>query len=205
MAVAIHIGKTSTMSYVHKDFEANDWDLYQCWIVLRSHRAFLPPSTATEENTVELDEAIEETGNEDTTSISTNKGNGSDTANATTNTAPTLATTTPMSARSRGPGAGAKKTRANAANEDYKKKKAKIQEGILEVQRDRQNSFNAYVKNHARNKAFEMAALGYKTFKDSDPEEAAKYKFHIQNILHKGTPADGSDSSDDEGMPSLGV
>ena len=67
-----------------------------------------------------------------------------------------------MRARSRGPGAGAKKTRANAANEEYKKKKAKIKEGILEVQRNRQNRINAYVKNHARTKAFEMAALGYK-------------------------------------------
>ena len=44
MAVAVHIGKTSTMSYVHKDFEANDWDLYQCWIVLRSHKGSIPPS-----------------------------------------------------------------------------------------------------------------------------------------------------------------
>ena len=54
MAVAIHLGKTS-MAYIHKEFEANDWDLYQCWLVLRTHRAFLPPPIPTLENTVEVD------------------------------------------------------------------------------------------------------------------------------------------------------
>ena len=43
MAVAIHLGKTSTMSYVHKEFESNDWNLYQCWLILRSHKHFCLP------------------------------------------------------------------------------------------------------------------------------------------------------------------
>ena len=141
---------------------------------------------------------------EDSASISTTTA--SDTSNnATANTVPVLLTPSMQKGKSQGPGPGAKKTRANAANDEYKKKKSKIQEGILEVQRNRQHSFDTYVKNHARTKAFEMAALGYNTFKDTDPEEAAKYKFHMQNILNKGTPADAESDSEDEGMPALGV
>ncbi|KAG7337462.1 hypothetical protein IV203_018562 [Nitzschia inconspicua] len=42
MAVAIHLGKSDSMSYRHKGFEPNDWLFYQAWLVLKSHRAFLP-------------------------------------------------------------------------------------------------------------------------------------------------------------------
>ena len=211
MAVAIHLGKTSTMSYVHKEFEANDWNLYQCWKILKSHRAFLPPPVPTMENTVDMDD--------DGSTISSSAGSISNTSNdvestktnstkSTSNTAkavlPKTATAIlPKKTKSRGPGPGAKKTKTDAAADEYKKKKAKIQEGILEVQRERQKDFKTYIKNHARTKAFEMAALGYNTFKDSDPEEANKYKFHMKNILQGNTDADAD--SDEEEMPPLQV
>ena len=192
MAVAIHIGKTSTMSYIHKEFEANDWDLYQCWLVLKTHKAFLPPSVPTEENTVDMDDALDDASDGQDGSDGQERSVSDITVN--TNTA-----VKPSKKSSRGPGAGAKKTKALAAENDYKKKKTKIQEGFLEVQRQRQTSFESYVKNHARTKAFEMAVMGYKTFKDSDPEEAAKYKFHMNNIIQGNTDGD----NDEEEMPAL--
>ncbi|KAG7354613.1 hypothetical protein IV203_003969 [Nitzschia inconspicua] len=42
MAVAIHLGKSDSMSYRHKGFKPNDWPFYQAWLVVKSHRAFLP-------------------------------------------------------------------------------------------------------------------------------------------------------------------
>ena len=203
MAVAIHLGKTSTMSYVHKEFEANDWEFYQCWNILKTHRAFLPPSTPTEENTIEMegDEEDDEEESEEVLDRSSpsNSESGVE-SNSTNNTK--AAFTTPKRARSRGPGPGAKKTKMLASADEYRKKKTKIQEGFLEVQKQRQNDFKAFVKNHARNKAFEMAALGYKTFKDSDPHEAAKYKAHMSNILRGNTDGDDNSDSDDD-MPAL--
>ena len=104
---------------------------------------------------------------------------------------------TPKRGKSRGP--GAKKTKLLASADEYRKKKSQIQEGFLEVQKERQVDFKAFVKNHARNKAFEMAALGYKTFKDTDPEEAEKYKTHMRNIIHGNTDGD----ADSNEMPPL--
>ena len=197
MAVAIQIGKTSTMSYIHKEFEANDWEYYQCWQVLKPHRAFLPPPLPTEENTVEMID--EEKDGQTVASTSTDSLLDSVSTTAPTNVA--VVAPVPSKGRSRGPGPGSKKTKANAINDEYKQKKAKIQEGFLEVQQQRQQDFNAFVKNHARNKAFEMAALGYKTFKDSDPEEAAKYKFHMSNIINGNTVGDEQETTVE--MPSL--
>ena len=107
---------------------------------------------------------------------------------------------TPKRGKSRGPGPGAKKTKLLASADEYRKKKSKIQEGFLQVQKERQMDFKAFVKNHARNKAFEMAAMGYRTFKDSDPAEAEKYKTHMNNILHGNTDGDRDDEDD---MPPL--
>jgi hypothetical protein len=60
IAVAMHLGKTDTPAYRHHEFEAKDWRYYECWLLLKSHRAFLLPSPPTPESTVELDNEEEE-------------------------------------------------------------------------------------------------------------------------------------------------
>lgn len=48
-----------------------------------------------------------------------------------------------------------------------------MMESMVELQRQRANDFNLLVNNDTRAKAFQMAALGYKTLKD-DPVERQK-------------------------------
>ena len=109
-------------------------------------------------------------------------------------------TPAPQKARSHGPGAGVKKTKAVALEDDYKKKKAKIQEGIVEVQKQRQADLANYVSNQARAQAFKMAVMGYNAFKHDDPGEAVKYKKTMENIVTYNTAAN---SSNETGMPPL--
>ncbi|KAG7337461.1 hypothetical protein IV203_033399 [Nitzschia inconspicua] len=104
--------KSDSMSYRHKGFEPNDWPFYQAWLVLKSHRAFLPPTPPPP------DEDIEE--------IEDDEGSvpPSDTAQALFTT-PKVATASdtrgdsdvqpsmqPSKQHSRGPGYGVKKTKA---------------------------------------------------------------------------------------------
>ena len=168
MAVAMHTGKCDAMMYCHKDFESNNWKFYKCWLYLKSHRAFLPPSQESEEEENEDDAASTESNSgEDDYVLSTPDGDN----------------TPALREQSRGPGAGARKTKAKSLEDECKQKKLKIQEGFLEVQRERQADFKMFVNNQARQQAFKMAVLGYNTFKDEDPDEAAKYKQTMENIL----------------------
>ena len=73
--------------------------------------------------------------------------------------------------------------RSGLIEEDYKKKKAKIQESLLEVQKQRRNDFAKFVSNQARAQAFKMAMMGYQALKEDDPEEAACYKQTMRNIV----------------------
>ena len=66
------------------------------------------------------------------------------------------------------------------------------------------------VRNQAQVQAFEMAALGYKTFKNVDWEEARKYKEKMNQIMSFRTNGDNSDDElpvadedSDNDMPSL--
>jgi hypothetical protein len=54
MAIAIHVGKVDTMNYRMRDYEPTKWKLYQAWVVLKAHPAFLPPPVPTAENTENL-------------------------------------------------------------------------------------------------------------------------------------------------------
>lgn len=55
MAVAIHRGKIDCASYRHRDHNPNDWHNYKSWLILKGHRAFLPPQAAAQENTKLID------------------------------------------------------------------------------------------------------------------------------------------------------
>ena len=56
----------------------------------------------------------------------------------------------------------------------FQRSKRNLQE-MRDIQKDRQAHFAQLVANDGRAKAFQMAAMGYKTFKD-DPAEAQKYR-----------------------------
>jgi hypothetical protein len=71
-------------------------------------------------------------------------------------------------AKSRGSGPGQKKTKMQAAEEEYGKKKAKIQERTCALLEQRQNDFQVFVNNQMRAQVFKMALAGYQTFKDDD-------------------------------------
>ena len=75
----------------------------------------------------------------------------------------------------------------------------------MDIQQQRCNDFAQYVTNQARAQAFKMAMMGYKAFKDDDPDEAQKYKETMENIIRSNTAADQDDDSNDEEMPSLSV
>jgi len=198
MAVAVHLGKVDCMSYRHKNFNVMDWKYYLSWQTLKDHPSFLPPKPQTPIELEEEEVVIEANGsnNDASTTVS-----GLDNDDSVQVTQPT-----PSMAKSRGPGSGNKKTKLKAVEDEYRKKKCKIQEGLLEVQQKRTQEFAAYVSNQARAQAFKMAKDGYITFKDDDPEEAAKYKAMMENILTKNTVADedtGSDGGQEGEMPAL--
>ena len=88
--------------------------------------------------------------------------------------------------------------RRKAAKEaEYKKRKMDALEEMRDIQKDRQAHFAQLVANDGRAKAFQMAAMGYKTFKD-DPAEAQKYK-DVMNRILEGTTA----ANDDPDLPPL--
>ena len=93
---------------------------------------------------------------------------------------------------SRGPGPGARKTKAIAAEEDFKHKKIKLNQDLVSAVKERQRTYSKFVSIRELSTTFRDAALGYKTFKDSDPEEAQKYKEIMTPTLRKGTNVEHS-------------
>ena len=172
IAVALHLKKADTASSRHKDFAPNDWIFYRCWLALKEHRAFIPPTPEQMEDAVELEDGDDE-----------NTDAGDEQSPSNTTVLPVKPSIKPSGEKSRGPGPGSRKTKAMSVEDDYKKKKGKIQEELLEVQKKRQADFAAYVDNQARAQAFKMAVMGYNAFKTEDPEEAEKYKATMNEIL----------------------
>ena len=187
IAVALHLKKADSASSRHKDFQPHDWKFYKAWLVLKEHRAFIPPSPQQMEDAEEIED--EEGDDLVESTVNNNSNNNSNNSSAVT------LFTTPIASTSRGPGPGARKTKAKADENEYKKKKAKIHEELLEVQKKKQKDFAAFVENTARAQAFKMAVLGFNTLKDSDPGAAAMYKESMQRIL-SGASALGDASSD---------
>lgn len=196
MAVAIHLGKIDAMSYRYKDFEAMDWKYYRCWLVLKDHRLFLPPSVEAE--TVELED--DTVADEEEAPLVTNGSEDTTEAESVQQVKPPIAILKMSKKKSRGPGYGDRKTKALAALEDYKKKKAKCQEGMLAETQKKNQYLKAFVKNQARQQSFNMAIAAYKTFQDADPMLANQYKQHIKQMVAHETEAD---ETDDEEMPAL--
>lgn len=171
MATAIHLGKVDAVSHRHIEFPASEWKFYRAWMVLKDHKMFAPPKpkepVAIEDNS-EAEDASEETSTDDTEAATGCK---------------TPVALFASANKSRGPGPGRAKTKAQALDNDYKAKKAKAMTDLVQLQKDRASNFAMFVSNDGRAKAFQMAALGFSTFKDSDPELAEQYKTHMSNIL----------------------
>ena len=121
IAVAINLKKADTASSRHKDYQPYDWIYYKAWLVLKQHRAFIPPTPEQMEDEV----VIEEDSSFGQSAAAVVAADATPTA--------LFATPTPNSGKSRGPGPGSKKTRAKAIEDEYKNKKARIQEELLEV------------------------------------------------------------------------
>ena len=188
IAVAIHLKKADSASSRHKDFQPFDWIYYRAWLVLKNHKAFVPPTPEQMEDEV----VIEDSASPDS----------SDTAVADTDTTPTtlFETPTPNAGKSRGPGPGSKKTRAKAIEDEYKNKRTRIQEELLEVQKKRQSDFAMFVNNQAKAQAFKMAVMGYETFKNDDPVQAQRFKETMESLLDMPS---NSTAAAEEDMPGL--
>ena len=73
--------------------------------------------------------------------------------------------------------AGAKKTKLNAVEDECRKKKIKLNQDIVSASiKERQITYSKFVRTQEKSTTFRDAALGYRTFKDSDLAEAQKYK-----------------------------
>jgi hypothetical protein len=198
IAVALHLKKADSASSRHRSFPPNDWKFYQAWLVLKDHSAFIPPTPQqAEEEPVELEEEEEDTEKEESGgSTITN----SDSENRRLFTTPGASAVVSVSAKTktdRGPGPGAKKTKKLLKEEEYRKKKTKLQESMVELASKRASDFSQYVTNSARAQAWTMAMSGYKEFKDSDPERAETYKQAMDKIMFGGS---SNDSNDDPGV-----
>jgi hypothetical protein len=185
IAVALHLKKADSASSRHRGFNPNDWKYYRAWLVLKQHRAFIPPSPQqVEEKAVELDndedEAEQETESGGLSTVSTD----SETRRLFTTPGSNVAVAVSAKTKNdRGPGPGSKKTKKLAKEEEYRKKKAKLQEGMLELATKRANDFSQYVTNTARSQAWNMAMSGYKTFELTDPARAQTYKDAMDKIM----------------------
>lgn len=193
IAVALHQKKADTASSRHRDFPLGDWKFYEAWLVLKEHRAYMPPTPEQLELSIELeedeDDEEEQATNEDNSSLTSSSNNearqlftpGTSVAGGST--------------KKRGPGPGAKKSRKLAQEAEYRKKKVKMQESMLELASERQKQFAQYVTNTAKAQAFNMAMNGYNAFKDSDPARAEQYKQQLDYIMFGSSNGDGDSSS----------
>jgi hypothetical protein len=196
IAVALHLKKADTASSRHKDFPAGEWKYYQAWLVLKEHRAFIPPTAHQVEESVDLEDLEDDDDNDDADSP-TGSGSGSSSVEKRRlfNTPVNAVSVTKKSMNDRGPGPGAKKTKRLAKEEEYRKKKTKLQESMVELATKRAADFTQYVNNTARAQAWNMALSGYNSFKDSDPERAEQYKKHMDKIMFGGDGDNNDDSS----------
>jgi hypothetical protein len=199
IAVALHLKKADTASSRHKGFPVNDWKFYQAWLVLKEHRAFIPPTAHQVEESVDLEDLEDDEivfGADEDSPIESLTESGSSIETRRLFTTPGCAVSVTASTKKRkddrGPGPGAKKTKKLAQLEEYRKKKTKLQESMIELASKRATDFTQYVNNTARAQAWNMAMSGYNTFKDSDPERAEQYKQHMDKIMFGGDDNDDS-------------
>jgi hypothetical protein len=71
----------------------------------------------------------------------------------------------------------------DSIDDEFKKKRIKFNDDFLVILKQRQKIYSDYVSSIEQHQLFKNAAIGYELFKDSDPEEASKYKNMMFRIL----------------------
>ena len=193
MAAAMHRGATDKMQYCNRSFEVHEWKFYRAWLILKDHKLFHPPQPKEAIEIPDEDDEEENPSSEDSPSADDDVPT-SGTDDAGNLTTPVSLFTSTASKNSRGPGAGRAKTKSKTVEAEYRSKKAKTMDTMVSLQAHRAKSFTRFVNNDARAKAFQMAALGYSTFKD-DPQEAARYKNIMSDIMGQGTEVEDSEDA----------
>jgi hypothetical protein len=83
-------------------------------------------------------------------------------------------------------------------DDDFKKKRMKFNDDFLRTLAQRQETYSKYVSSMQQNQIFKNAAIGFEMFKDSDPEEAEKYKKKMMAVMEESTNDDNNDTSIDD-------
>lgn len=160
MAAAIHLGKIDAVSYRHRSFEPNDWKFYQCWLVLKDHRAFKPPQAPTADSVVVVEETNSDENLDDTEP---------------TDFADDAAVDDSLFNNS---------TKKATALEEYRKRKQSNMSDLLSVQQSRQETFQMFVNNQSRAQAFNMAKDMMDVYaKAGNDEKAAEYAEKMEKIM----------------------
>jgi len=189
MAIAIHLGKTSRREYGFRDFNPLNWNNHEAWLMLRSHPKFLPtrdpnptgndsPIKAEDNNTGADNPSLADVNNETLTlDSSTSIADSS----LEVNSAPapannrTVITTTPLARdKSRPAGKGRSGTKALERLEEHRTKKRKAIQELTDIQAQKLQSQNKYMK---------FTMLKWRIENCTDPDKQEKYQDMIDKII----------------------
>jgi hypothetical protein len=195
IAVVLHRGISDAPDYRLASYDPTLWKFYDCWLFLRTHPAFMF-NVDQNVSTTESQQTLSSTA-----SLSLENDDSIDHGGEMEPRDIILATPTTdasIQSRSRGPGPGIRKTKSIAMDDDFKKKRMKFNDDFLRTLAQRQETYSKYVSSMQQNQIFKNAAIGFEMFKDSDPEEAEKYKKKMMAVMEESTNDDNNDTSIDD-------
>ena len=190
IAVVLHRGVSDAPDYRLATYDPTLWKFYECWLFLRTHPAFMfnmePNVSASESQTLSS-----------TASMSVDNDDSMDNREmAPSDIVFTTPTTSDVSihTKSRGPGPGTKKTKSTVMDDEFKRKRLKFNDDFLQTLTERQKTYSRHVSSMQMNQMFKNAAIGFEMFKDSDPEEAEKYKKKMMSFMELGINDNDNDT-----------
>jgi hypothetical protein len=217
MAVAVHLGKASSRQYMFREYDALQWPNYGAWLVLRGHRKFLQPAAPlsitehedeTPAPTGEEERGTAETGTEEEGTSGTRSPPGDDGSLASTDNssivgassrnsapAPDASTIVPaISAPASGGtnrrgGKGRNAARSQQDLEEHRRKKRKAIRELTDLQKQRMQSQNKYMK---------FTALKWYIENTTDPNLLEKYHSKMATILDSII-----DEDDEDDLPTI--
>jgi hypothetical protein len=210
MAIAIHVGKVDVMNYRMAQFEPNDWKLYQAWLVLKDHPAFLPPPQPNAGNTENLasDESEDESTEDDDSASAPKKKKkkvpavvkleDDDRKIKSVVSGSSSGSVQVSTKKSRGVGGGRAKTKEMAERAAYRQKKVETINKLTQIQEKRSAAFEQYVNNQARLGAFHMASMRFKQAMTYDPQKADYYSHKMDVIMGEVEEAETKEDEDDD-------
>ena len=211
MAIAIHVGKCDVMNYRMAELEPNDWKLYQAWLVLKDHPAFLPPPQPNTGNTENLasDDSEDEPSEDDDSAAAPKKKKkkvpavvkleeDNDRKIKSVVSGSSSGSVQVIAKQSRGVGGGRAKTKEMAERAAYRQKKVETIDKLTQIQEKRSTVFEQYVNNHARLGAFHMAAMRLKQAVNYDREKADYYSHRMDVIMGEVEEAETKEDNDDD-------